>query len=80
MNSESLANNDMRNFVDTTNIDHRISYYSSNPYTVFEPESRYKKAEADNIKNFFDAYADNVFNKNSPLITLPMKRLDLTES
>lgn len=80
----------MRNFVDTTNIDHRISYYSSNPYTVFEPESRYKKAEADNIKNFFDAYADkdgwadirnnNVFNKNSPLITLPMKRLDLTES
>ncbi len=48
----------MRNFVDTTNIDHRISYYSSNPYTVFEPESRYKKAEADNIKNFFDAYAD----------------------
>lgn len=25
INSESLANNDMRNFVDTTNIDHRIS-------------------------------------------------------
>ena len=76
INSESLANNDMRNFVDTTNIDHRISYYSSNPYTVFAPESRYKKAEADSIKNFFDAYADkdgwvdlrnnNVFNKNSP--------------
>lgn len=75
INSESLANNDMRNFVDTTNIDHRISYYSSNPYTVFAPESRYKKAEADSIKNFFDAYADkdgwvdlrnnNVFNKNS---------------
>ena len=75
VNSESLANNDMRNFVDTTNIDHRISYYSSNPYTVFAPESRYKKAEADSIKNFFDAYADkdgwvdlrnnNVFNKNS---------------
>lgn len=76
INSESLANNDMRNFVDTTNIDHRISYYSSNPYTVFAPESRYKKAEADSIKSFFDAYADkdgwvdlrnnNVFNKNSP--------------
>ena len=76
INSESLANNDMRNFVDTTNIDHRISYYSSNPYTVFAPESRYKKAEADSIKNFFEAYADkdgwvdlrnnNVFNKNSP--------------
>ena len=75
INSESLANNDMRNFVDTTNIDHRISYYSSNPYTVFAPESRYKKAETDSIKNFFDAYADkdgwvdlrnnNVFNKNS---------------
>jgi len=75
INSESLANNDMRNFVDTTNIDHRISYYSSNPYTVFAPESRYKKAEADSIKNFFDTYADkdgwvdlrnnNVFNKNS---------------
>ena len=75
INSESLANNDMRNFVDTTNIDHRISYYSSNPYTVFAPESRYKKAEADSIKSFFDAYADkdgwvdlknnNVFNKNS---------------
>ena len=76
INSESLANNDMRNFVDTTNIDHRISYYSSNPYTVFAPESRYKKIESDGIKNFFDAYADkdgwvdlrnnNVFNKNSP--------------
>ena len=75
INSESLANNDMINFVDTTNIDHRISYYSSNPYTVFAPESRYKKVEADSIKNFFDAYADkdgwvdlrnnNVFNKNS---------------
>lgn len=75
INSESLANNDMRNFVNTTNIDHRISYYSSNPYTVFAPESRYKKAEADSIKSFFDAYADkdgwvdlrnnNVFNKNS---------------
>ncbi|EMG30634.1 response regulator, partial [Campylobacter showae CC57C] len=38
INSESLANNDMRNFVNTTNIDHRISYYSSNPYTVFAPE------------------------------------------
>jgi|GEM_PF-232985 len=76
INSESLANNDMRNFVDTTNIDHRISYYSSNPYTVFAPESRYKKIESDGVKNFFDAYADkdgwvdlrnnNVFNKNSP--------------
>ena len=75
INSESLANNDMRNFVDTTNIDHRISYYSSNPYTVFAPESRYKKIESDGVKNFFDAYADkdgwvdlrnnNVFNKNS---------------
>ena len=75
INSESLANNDMRNFVNTTNIDHRISYYSSNPYTVFAPESRYKKIESDGVKNFFDAYADkdgwvdlrnnNVFNKNS---------------
>ncbi|MBC2883604.1 response regulator [Campylobacter sp. Marseille-Q3452] len=75
INSESLANNDMRNFVDTTNIDHRISYYSSNPYAVFAPESRYKKIESDGVKNFFDAYADkdgwvdlrnnNVFNKNS---------------
>ena len=90
INSESLANNDMRNFVDTTNIDYRISYYSSNPYTVFAPESRYKKAEANSIKNFFDAYADkdgwvnlrnnNVFNKNSLFNNFPMKRLDLTES
>ena len=61
--------------VDISKIDNRIFYYEENPYTVFAPESRYKKAEADSIKNFFDAYADkdgwvdlrnnNVFNKNS---------------
>ena len=61
--------------VDISKIDNRIFYYNENPYTVFAPESRYKKAEADSIKNFFDAYADkdgwvdlrnnNVFNKNS---------------
>ena len=62
--------------VDISKIDNRFFYYNENPYTVFAPESRYKKAEADSIKNFFDAYADkdgwvdlrnnNVFNKNSP--------------
>jgi len=62
--------------VDISKIDNRIFYYKENPYTVFAPESRYKKAEADSIKSFFDAYADkdgwvdlrnnNVFNKNSP--------------
>ena len=61
--------------VDISKIDNRIFYYEENPYTVFAPESRYKKVEADSIKNFFDAYADkdgwvdlrnnNVFNKNS---------------
>ena len=61
--------------VDISKIDNRIFYYDENPYTVFAPESRYKKAEADSIKSFFDAYADkdgwvdlrnnNVFNKNS---------------
>ena len=61
--------------VDISKIDNRFFYYNENPYTVFAPESRYKKAEADSIKNFFDAYADkdgwvdlrnnNVFNKNS---------------
>ena len=61
--------------VDISKIDNRIFYYKENPYTVFAPESRYKKAETDSIKNFFDAYADkdgwvdlrnnNVFNKNS---------------
>ena len=61
--------------VDISKIDNRIFYYEENPYTVFAPESRYKKAETDSIKNFFDAYADkdgwvdlrnnNVFNKNS---------------
>ena len=61
--------------VDISKIDNRIFYYNENPYTVFAPESRYKKAEADSIKSFFDAYADkdgwvdlrnnNVFNKNS---------------
>ena len=61
--------------IDISKIDNRIFYYNENPYTVFAPESRYKKAEADSIKNFFDAYADkdgwvdlrnnNVFNKNS---------------
>ena len=62
--------------VDISKIDNRFFYYNENPYTVFAPESRYKKAEADSIKSFFDAYADkdgwvdlrnnNVFNKNSP--------------
>ena len=61
--------------VDISKIDYRFFYYNENPYTVFAPESRYKKAEADSIKSFFDAYADkdgwvdlrnnNVFNKNS---------------
>ena len=61
--------------IDISKIDNRIFYYNENPYTVFVPESRYKKAEADSIKSFFDAYADkdgwvdlrnnNVFNKNS---------------
>ena len=61
--------------IDISKIDNRIFYYKENPYTVFAPESRYKKAETDSIKNFFDAYADkdgwvdlrnnNVFNKNS---------------
>lgn len=61
--------------IDISKIDNRIFYYEENPYTVFAPESRYKKAEADSIKSFFDAYADkdgwvdlrnnNVFNKNS---------------
>ena len=61
--------------IDISRVDNRFFYYNENPYTVFAPESRYKKAEADSIKNFFDAYADkdgwvdlrnnNVFNKNS---------------
>lgn len=61
--------------IDISRVDNRIFYYEENPYTVFAPESRYKKAEADSIKSFFDAYADkdgwvdlrnnNVFNKNS---------------
>ncbi|QKF93122.1 response regulator [Campylobacter sp. CCUG 57310] len=75
INSESLANNDMRNFVDTTNIDHRISYYSSNPYTTFSAESRYQKIDRSDTKKFFNTYADkdgwvdlrnnNIFNKDS---------------
>lgn len=61
--------------VDISKIDNRFFYYNENPYTVFAPESRYKKIESDGVKNFFDAYADkdgwvdlrnnNVFNKNS---------------
>ena len=61
--------------VDISKIDNRIFYYEENPYTVFTPESRYKKIESDGVKNFFDVYADkdgwvdlrnnNVFNKNS---------------
>ena len=35
INSESLANNDMRNFVDTTNIDHSFQLSGYRPYRPF---------------------------------------------
>lgn len=62
---------------DISKIDNRITYYSSNPYTAFASEYRYKKLDDSVLKEFFDANADadgwvslrnnNVFNKDNGL-------------
>ena len=62
-------------FIDKSDFDYRITEYASNPYTLFKAEYRYKEMSKDDVKYFFESFANkdgwvdlrknNVFNKNS---------------
>ena len=59
LNHKATITNDPDLYVDTKEIDHRHSYYASDPNTLFAAENRYEKIGKNDINNFFKKYAQN---------------------
>lgn len=59
LNHKAIITNSPDLYVDTKEIDHRHSYYASDPNTLFAAENRYEKIGKNNINNFFKKYAQN---------------------
>ena len=59
LNHKAIITNRPDLYVDTKEIDHRHSYYSSDPNTLFAAENRYEKIGKNDINNFFKKYAQN---------------------
>ncbi len=59
LNRKATITNNPDLYVDTKDIDHRHSYYASDPNTLFAAENRYEKIEKNDINNFFKKYAQN---------------------
>ena len=59
LNHKAIITNSPDLYVDTKEIDHRHSYYASDPNTLFAAENRYEKIGKNDINNFFKKYAQN---------------------
>ena len=59
LNHKAVITNSPDLYVDTKEIDHRHSYYASDPNTLFAAENRYEKIGKNDINNFFKKYAQN---------------------
>ena len=59
LNHKAVITNNPDLYVDTKEIDHRHSYYASDPNTLFAAENRYEKIGKNDINNFFKKYAQN---------------------
>lgn len=59
LNHKAIITNSPDLYVDTKEIDHRHSYYASDPNTLFAAENRYEKISKNDINNFFKKYAQN---------------------
>ena len=59
LNHKAITTNSPDLYVDTKEIDHRHSYYASDPNTLFAAENRYEKIGKNDINNFFKKYAQN---------------------
>ena len=59
LNHKAIITNSSDLYVDTKEIDHRHSYYASDPNTLFAAENRYEKIGKNDINNFFKKYAQN---------------------
>ena len=59
LNHKAVITNNPNLYIDTKEIDHRHSYYASDPNTLFAAENRYEKIDKNDINNFFKKYAQN---------------------
>ena len=59
LNRKSIITNNPDLYVDTKDVDHRLSYYSSDPNTLFSAENRYEKMSSEDINSFFSKYTQS---------------------
>lgn len=90
LNHKAIITNRPDLYVDTKEIDHRHSYYSSDPNTLFAAENRYEKIGKNDINNFFKKYAqndgwvdlrhNNIFGKDSSFKNFAYTKIGFDES
>jgi len=90
LNHKAIITNSPDLYVDTKEIDHRHSYYASDPNTLFAAENRYEKIGKNDINNFFKKYAqndgwidlrhNNVFGKDSSFKNFAYTKIGFDES
>ena len=90
LNHKAVITNSPDLYVDTKEIDHRHSYYASDPNTLFAAENRYEKIGKNDINNFFKKYAqnngwvdlrhNNIFGKDSSFKNFAYTKIGFDES
>ena len=90
LNHKAIITNSPDLYVDTKEIDHRYSYYASDPNTLFAAENRYEKIGKNDINNFFKKYAqndgwvdlrhNNIFGKDSSFKNFAYTKIGFDES
>ena len=90
LNHKEIITNSPDLYVDTKEIDHRHSYYASDPNTLFAAENRYEKIGKNDINNFFKKYAqndgwvdlrhNNIFGKDSSFKNFAYTKIGFDES
>jgi len=59
LNHKSIITNNPDLYADVKDVDHRLSYYSSDPNTLFSAENRYEKMSKEDINSFFSKYTQS---------------------
>ena len=59
LNHKSIITNNPDLYADVKDVDHRLSYYSSDPNTLFSVENRYEKMSKEDINSFFSKYTQS---------------------
>ncbi len=90
LNHKAIITNSPDLYVDTKEIDHRHSYYASDPNTLFAAENRHEKIGKNDINNFFKKYAqndgwvdlrhNNIFGKDSSFKNFAYTKIGFDES